>query len=584
MLKSIKRIIDISGKYKSRILIAFIFSFLKSVLQNAAIVLTVIMIDEFLKNTIQKESFLRYAVLLLSCVLLQAACIHISDRLQSAAGFMLMLDLRIKLGEHLRKLPMGYFTGGNIGKISSVLSTDMVFIEENSMMTLADTISFYFSSVIFVVFMLFVNPIVGLVSLMSSAIMIAIGEGKYRNGISLSKTRQQQSEYLTNAVLDYVEGIGITKTYNLIGERSKELSENFERSCQESLHFENKMIPWGIALNFAFEMCTATMALTTVLLYLSGTISLTVFLGIVLFLLNLFIPLRVIYMDSEKLTIMDQALDRINEVMSVPELKDEGTKKVGSLSKAVPAVEFRNVRFAYDSRDTIRDISFKVSEGQTIAIVGPSGSGKTTIASLIARFWDIDEGEILMGGKDIREISLPSLLEQISMVFQNVYLFKDTIYNNISMGRPAATKEEVYEAAKKARCYDFIMALPDGFDTVVGEGGASLSGGEKQRISIARCILKDSPIVILDEATASIDADNEAAIQQAISELCKGKTLIIIAHKLKTIRDADCIIVIDNGKIVERGTHAELMKNDGIYKRFVRIKNADTGWCKRKIS
>nr|MBQ4454185.1 ABC transporter ATP-binding protein [Clostridia bacterium] len=584
MLKSIKRIIDISGKYKSRILIAFIFSFFKSVLQNAAIVLTVLMIDDFLKNAIQKESFLRYGILLLSCVLLQALCIHISDRLQSAAGFMLMSDLRIKLGEHLRKLPMGYFTGGNIGKISSVLSTDMVFVEENSMMTLADTISFYFSAVIFVVFMFFVNPIIGLVSLLSSVIMIAIGEGKYRSGISLSKTRQQQSEYLTNAVLDYVEGIGITKTYNLIGEKSKELSENFDRSCQESLHFENKMVPWGIALNFAFELCTAVMALTSVLLYLSGDISLTVFLGMVLFLLNLFIPLRVIYMDSEKLTIMDQALDRINEVMSVPELEDEGTQKVGSLSKAVPAVEFRNVRFAYDSRDTIRDITFKVSEGETVAIVGPSGSGKTTIASLIARFWDIDEGEILMGGKDIREIALSSLLEQISMVFQNVYLFKDTIYNNISMGRPAATKEEVYEAAKKARCYDFIMALPDGFDTVVGEGGASLSGGEKQRISIARCILKDSPIVILDEATASIDADNEAAIQQAISELCKGKTLIIIAHKLKTIQDADCIMVIDNGKIVERGNHAELMRIDGVYKRFVRIKNADTGWCKRKIS
>lgn len=584
MLKSIKRIIDISGKYKGRILIAFIFSFLKTVLQNAAIVFTVIMIDEFLKNTIQKESFLRYGLLLFSCVLLQAVCIHVSDRLQAAAGFMLMSDLRIKLGEHLRKLPMGYFTGGNIGKISSVLSTDMVFVEENSMMTLADTISFYFSAVIFAVFMFFVSPVIGLVSLLSSVIMIVIGEGKYRNGISLSKTRQQQSEYLTNAVLDYVEGIGITKTYNLIGERSKELSENFDRSCQESLHFENKMIPWGIALNVVFEICTAAMALTAVLLYLSGTVSLTVFLGMLLFLLNLFIPLRVIYMDSEKLTIMDQALDRISEVMYVPELKDDGTKKVGSLSKAVPAVEFRNVRFAYDSRDTIRDISFKVNEGQTVAIVGPSGSGKTTVASLIARFWDIDEGEILMGGKDIRELSLPSLLEQISMVFQNVYLFKDTIYNNISMGRPAATKEEVYEAAKKARCYDFIMALPDGFDTVVGEGGASLSGGEKQRISIARCILKDSPIVILDEATASIDADNEAAIQQAISELCKGKTLIIIAHKLKTIQDADCIIVIDNGKIVERGTHAELMKNDGIYKRFVRIKNADTGWCKRKIS
>ena len=216
-------------------------------------------------------------------------------------------------------------------------------------------------------------------------------------------------------------------------------------------------------------------------------------------------------------------------------------------------------------------------------VEGLQGSGKSTLANLMARFWDIDEGDILINGTSIKEVPLKNLLEHISMVFQNVYLFKDTIYNNIIMGRPDATREEVIEAAKKARCYDFIMSLPDGFETMVGEGGASLSGGEKQRISIARCILKDSPIVILDEATASIDADNEAAIQQAISELCKGKTLIIIAHRLKTIKDSDCILVVNNGKIVEKGKHDALMEKDGIYKNFVQIKNSDSGWCKRKI-
>ena len=299
--------------------------------------------------------------------------------------------------------------------------------------------------------------------------------------------------------------------------------------------------------------------------------------------LNVFIPLRVAYMESEKLTIMDKCLDRIEEVMNESELSDSGNKKIGSVKSGVPAVEFKGVRFSYDAKETISNVSFKVMEGETIALVGPSGSGKSTLANLMARFWDIDAGDIMINGTSIKDVPLKNLLENISMVFQNVYLFKDTIYNNIIMGRPDATKEEVIEAAKKARCYDFIMSLPDGFDTMVGEGGASLSGGEKQRISIARCILKDSPIVILDEATASIDADNEAAIQQAISELCKGKTLIIIAHRLKTIKDADCILVVNNGKIVEKGKHDALMEKDGIYKTFVQIKNSDSGWCKRKI-
>lgn len=583
MIGAIKRIISVSGKYKGRICAAFIFAFLKSVLQNASLILTVLMVDQFFQGTIAGGSFLKYGLGLLGCVLAQALFIHLADRLQSASGFMLMADLRVKLGEHLRRLPMGYFTSGNIGKISSVLSTDMVFIEENSMQSLADAMNYFFSAAIFTIFMLFFNPTLGIVTLVFSIIMIIVGEIKYHKGLALSKDRQEQSESLTKAVLDYVEGIGITKTYNLLGEKSKEMSDNFEKSFKESIRFEGKMIPYGVVINVLYELGAVALGFVASILYLNGSINITAFLGVVLFMLNVFIPLRVVYMESEKFTIMDKCLDRIESVMAQPELVDAGSHKISQVKEGVPAVEFKNVRFAYDSKETISDVSFSVMNGDTVALVGPSGSGKSTLANLMARFWDIDSGEILINGTSIKDVPLKNLLEQISMVFQNVYLFKDTVYNNIIMGRPDATREEVIEAAKKARCYDFIMSLPDGFDTMVGEGGASLSGGEKQRISIARCILKDSPIVILDEATASIDADNEAAIQQAISELCKGKTLIIIAHRLKTIKDSDCILVVNNGKIVERGNHDELMQNGGIYKNFVDIKNSDSGWCKRKI-
>ena len=237
-------------------------------------------------------------------------------------------------------------------------------------------------------------------------------------------------------------------------------------------------------------------------------------------------------------------------------------------------IEARNVEFAYDKKKIIDGISLKIPEHTTTAIVGPSGGGKSTIASLLARFWDVKDGRILVRGEDIREVSLGNLMDQVSMVFQRVYLFQDTVYNNIAIGRPDATKEEVYEAAKKARCYDFIKELPNGFDTVIGEGGASLSGGEQQRISIARCILKDSPIVILDEATASVDADNERAIQEAISELCRNKTLLVIAHRLKTIKDADQILVISGGKIIERGSHEALMDMNGTYARMVSLQTS----------
>ena len=276
---------------------------------------------------------------------------------------------------------------------------------------------------------------------------------------------------------------------------------------------------------------------------------------------------------------MNACMDRIEAVLAQPELPDRGRESFPKVGSA-PEVEFRNVTFAYGEKEVLHDVSFTLEKNRMLALVGPSGGGKSTVANLLSRFWDVKQGQILVRGSDIRDIPLSDLMDQISMVFQRVYLFQDTVYNNIAMGRTDATREEVYEAARKARCYDFIMELPDGFNTVIGEGGASLSGGERQRISIARCILKDAPIVILDEATASVDADNESYIQEAITQLCRGKTLLVIAHRLNTIRHADEILVIDQGRIVQAGDHDKLMAKEGIYRRFITARSNPTGWCR----
>ncbi|WP_260979303.1 ABC transporter ATP-binding protein, partial [Streptococcus agalactiae] len=272
--------------------------------------------------------------------------------------------------------------------------------------------------------------------------------------------------------------------------------------------------------------------------------------------------------------VVDASLDRLETISNIPLLDEKGTDLI---PKAYD-ITVSNISFAYEEKEILHDVSFSVPQGTSCAIVGPSGSGKTTLCSLIARFWDVKDGEILLGGVNVKDYTCDSLLKNFSIVFQRVYLFEDTIENNILFGKPQSTKEEIVSAAKKACCHDFISALPDGYQTKIGEGGATLSGGEKQRISIARAILKDAPVVILDEATASVDPENERELQQAISELTKNKTLLMIAHRLNTVREADQILVLENGRIVQRGKHQELIQQEGLYRRFVEIRGNAIGW------
>ena len=606
MLKILHRIVCMTGKYSSRIRASYITSFIKGIMMKAPLIFSFIAISLFMKGQMQEKICLYLGSGLVLCIAVEAVFEHITNVLQSATGYEVFADMRMRLGDHLRKLPMGYFTEGNMGKISTVLCTDMVFIEECCMTVLSELVTFMISQGLMTLMMFAMDVRLGIAALTVIIAFVIVGNCMMKTTLAHSRTKQEGSESLTEEVLDFAEGIGIIKSFNMLGEKSKSLSAEFVKSCKESIDFEKSYGPWARALYLTYGIGTSFMLAVAGLLYAKGEIAPDYMVGMVLFLFDLFISIESYYGQITRLTVTAASLDRIEEVFEAEELKDVGDQALSESTKETEKdsadramsesaketrkdsddtvflenteeaqkdslVEYRDVSFGYTGKNVLNHISFSMKKGEMTALVGPSGSGKSTIASLLARFWDIKEGTIKLNGKDIKNISLGSLMDQISMVFQRVYLFKDTIYNNIAMGRPDATREEVIEAAKKARCYDLIRSLPEGFDTVIGEGGASLSGGEKQRISIATCILKDSPIVILDEATASVDADNERAIQEAISELCKNKTLLVIAHRLKTIKDADHILVVSDGKIIERGNHDKLMEEDGIYARMISV-------------
>jgi len=622
MLKILHRIVCMTGKYSSRIRASYITSFIKGIMMKAPLIFSFIVISLFMKGQMQEKICLYLGIGLVLCIAVEAVFEHITNVLQSATGYEVFADMRMRLGDHLRKLPMGYFTEGNMGKISTVLCTDMVFIEECCMSVLSELVTFMISQGLMTLMMFAMDIRLGISALAVVLAFVIVGNCMMKTTLAHSRTKQEGSESLTEEVLDFAEGIGIIKSFNMLGEKSKSLSAEFDKSCKESIDFEKSYGPWARALYLTYGIGTSFMLAVAGLLYAKGEMAPDYMVGMVLFLFDLFISIESYYGQITRLTVTAASLDRIEEVFEAEELKDVGDHVLPESAKETEedsadramsesadktrkdsadramsesaketrkdsndtvflentkeaqndsVVEYSDVSFGYTGKNVLNHISFSMKKGEMTALVGPSGSGKSTIASLLARFWDIREGTIKLNGKDIKNISLGRLMDQISMVFQRVYLFKDTIYNNIAMGRPDATREEVIEAAKKARCYDLIRSLPEGFDTVIGEGGASLSGGEKQRISIARCILKDSPIVILDEATASVDADNERAIQEAISELCKNKTLLVIAHRLKTIKDADQILVVSDGRIIERGNHDKLMKEDGIYARMVSV-------------
>lgn len=581
MISLVRHIMRFCGPYARRIRIAWIFSFLKSVCANAPVFVAIALVGLLMRGEASYGICVAAAVVIGVLLMLQSVFQNITDRLQSTAGYELFADKRRELADHLRRLPMGYFSAGNTGRVSSVLSNDMVFIEEHSMMILADIASDVFSQVVITVFLFFLNPLIGAAVLAVELVAIAMAQFMSSESLDDSVRRQQAIEDLSGAVLEYVEGMAINRSFNRAGEGARELRSAFAQMTESSLAFERNYAPWERRLSIVYGVGIAGAVALASWLLQAGRLEPSIFVGVTLFAFNLFKPIEHLYQQTPQITIMKNSLDRLEAVLAEGEIDDKGTARIpdaAAVSSSVPEIEFCDVHFGYGGEEVLKGVSFSAARGRTVALVGQSGSGKTTLANLLARFWDVSAGAVLVRGTDVRAVPLSDLMEQVSIVFQKVYLFEDTVYNNIALGRPDATPSEVHEAARKARCSDFIEALPYGFDTVVGEGGATLSGGERQRISIARGILKDAPIVILDEATASIDADNEAAIQEAMSEICRDKTTLVIAHRFKTIAQADTIVVLDGGVVAEVGTHAQLMAREGRYARMARLERAADSW------
>ena len=499
---------------------------------------------------------------------------YISQLEQTHAGYFMAADKRIRIGNKLKRVPMGFFSEFSLGKITTMSTTTLSQIEMQVPMLLVLVLGGLLNTFVFALALFYLHIMVGITAflgILAFFIVTYFMEKKSRENASEIGIAQT---HLTKQVLETVQGMQVIKSYNLGGKNNKELSNAFEENCNITMKLEKTMTPYIALQRIVLGISIAAIIILSVKYYMEGNMILADAIMSMIAGFIIFEGIKAAGSSMAILRIAENSIDSLKYLEQIPEIKEgQETSPIRH-----PSIEFKDVSFAYDEKTILDHISCEMKKNTITAIVGPSGSGKTTFCNLIARFWDVNTGEILIGGKNIKEYTLSHLMNHIAMVFQSVYLFEDTIENNIKFGVPNATREEVIEAAKKAMCHDFIEALPNGYDTLIGEGGATLSGGEKQRISIARAMLKDAPIVIFDETTANIDPENEDKLKAAIEELIKNKTIIMIAHRLSTIRNADQILVLNNGKIEQRGNHEELMKQGGLYKTLINMKNKATVW------
>ena len=493
---------------------------------------------------------------------------------QCEGGYRTCANKRIEIAEHLRYLPMGYFNSNSLGEITSVTTNTMESVGDVAAGAIMMVFQGLLDTSLIVMMLLFYDWRIGLVALAGFALFefVNVFMRLAVRKVSADKLRDDAAE--VGKVLEYIQGIAEVKAYNLTGKRRVELNQTINRRVKTLLKMEMRCIPVSCVQSFVAKMTGVAILLAALSFYLAGTMQLADCATMLVCSFMMFNALEVGGNYSALLRVIDLGVTKASAILALPTMKIEGEERPVRYCD----IEARNVDFAYDKRKIIDGISLKIPEHSTTAIVGPSGGGKTTFCHLLARFWDTDKGTVTLDGRDVREYSMDNLMKNYSFVFQNVYLFHDTIANNIRFGEPDASMEKVIAAAKKACCHDFISALPDGYNTVIGEGGASLSGGEKQRISIARAIMKDAPVIILDEATANVDPENERDLMNAIKELTQEKTVIMIAHRLKTVRNADQIVVIDKGRIAEQGKHEELVKLGGIYARFIESRKQAVSW------
>ena len=580
IFKTVGRIIRWSGEYKKRLFLGCLFSFFSSFTIVSPTMLAAWTFGKVVEawrtgSTLEARYVWLSIAGILFFILIRFWFSYMRACLQESIGYEKAAEERIAIGETLKKVSLGYFTRVPSGEILTGLTTQLSTLELQGLKIIDTVLNGYIQLLAVVLFLLFLSPVTALVAVLGTcASYLVLSAVNLRTRRTYGKAHKAEED-MAGSVIEFIHGLPILKSFG----SSSGGMRNYRQACLElkkiRIGVEIGFIPWNTLHLLVLKLASVWIILICSLQALRGDMSIAMYLMFMMFSFTIFAGAENVNDAAYLLATVDAAMDKLDSLA-----KEEAIDRDGQdLELSRFDVELQHVSFGYDEgRQILSDISLTIPQGTVTAIVGPSGSGKTTLCSLIARFYDVTEGRILVGGTDIRRLTCDSLLRHISMVFQNVYLFEDTIRSNIRFGRPDASDSEVEAAARAARCHDFIMQLPQGYDTVIGEGGSTLSGGERQRLSIARAILKQAPIVILDEATASIDPENEHLIQEAISALTEGKTIITIAHRLPTIEHADQIIVLEEGRIVQTGTHAQLMRQEGLYQRFVKIREKTESW------
>lgn len=533
-----------------------------------------VMLGAILAGGVTAKTILMSLSIMLISVIGSSILKYRATALQTDGGYSTTANKRVQIAEHLRYLPMGYFSENSLGVITSVTTNTMDNLSGVSTRVVMLVTEGIFSTAVMTLAVFLFDWRVGLLIIAGLAVYYAVNHALQMKSEQTTHRKFTGDTAVVEQVLEFIKGIAEVKSYSLIGKYNRRLNAAIEENVDANTDMELKLLPLMLAQNVVAKLIDVGVVVLSLVLYTNGHMELLncIMLCICAFLLTE--GLEQAGTQSSLLRVVDTCVNQATDILNLPAMDISGAE----LTPERCGLHAENIRFSYGEKPIINGITLDIPEGTTAAIVGPSGGGKTTLCHLLSRFWDVDGGQVILGGHDVREYDMDSLMQNFSFVFQNVYLFHDTIANNIRFGQPDAPMEQVIAAAKKARCHDFIRKLPQGYDTVIGEAGSSLSGGERQRLSIARAMMKDAPIIILDEATANVDPENEKELMEAIQELTRKKTVIMIAHRLKTVRHADQILVVDKGQIVQRGTHDELMTQDGIYRRFISGREKAVGW------
>ena len=575
MLKVIRKFFAFCGEENRRKFITSIrLNVIQALFEALKIPAIAVMIRALMNGTVDtKDILLSLGIMLISIAgsgLLKSKAVM----LQTEGGYDTCAKKRVEIAEHLRYLPMGYFNANSLGQITSITTNIMESLENIATRVVMLVCDGLLTTSLIVFMLFFFDWRIACVLLCGFSLFLFANSRLRIASEKVSGKKIRADERLVEKVLEYLQGMTEVKAYRLTGVKSKELNEAISENSKINIDMEMTLVPRIALQSFIAKLTGVAMVAFSCVFYCAGSMDALTAVVMVISAFIIYTSLETAGQYSSLLRVVDMSVDRAQEILNTPQMDISGE----NITPAVRDITAQDIAFSYEKRKIIDGISLHIPEKTTTAIVGPSGGGKTTLVNLLARFWDVDGGTVMLGSRNVKDYDMDSLMANFSFVFQSVYLFHDTIANNIRFGQPGAPMEDVIAAAKKACCHDFISSLPHGYDTVVGEGGASLSGGEKQRISIARAMMKNAPVIFLDEATANVDPENENELMHAVQALTAEKTVIMIAHRLKTVERADQIIVVDHGKIVQHGTHTELMEQDGIYRNFIGERREAASW------